>query len=75
MRKQLPGRRAAGARWNDHLETALTECGLIRYEGAPQFYRKPSSRLFMETHMDDFHGVGKRSEVRVSPAAAGPDPP
>ena len=65
LKKQLPGRRAAGARWGDHVETLLVDEGWERYEGAPQFYKKAGTRLFMEAHMDDFHGVGRRSEVEA----------
>ena len=64
--RQLPGSRAAGKQWIAYCSGKLTQdCGLERYEPLPQFFRQPSedSRLVLELHMDDFHGVGKRSEV------------
>ena len=30
---------------------------------SPQFYKLPLTRIGLEAHMDDFHGVGRKSEV------------
>ena len=63
--KQLPGRRKAGRLWIDHCATQFTEeCGLERYDPLPQFFKGPSgTRLLVELHMDDFHGVARKSEA------------
>jgi len=66
LKKQLPGRRAAGARWIDHVNSTFTKkMNMERYEPMPYFYRKPGTRLLVECHMDDFHGCGKKSEVET----------
>jgi hypothetical protein len=64
LKKQLPGRRAAGAKWNEHVATKLKELGIDQYPAIPNIYaRLVESRLVLDTHMDDFHGVGRQSEV------------
>ena len=64
--KQLPGRRAAGAHWTDHVNATFTEkMGMERYEPMPFFYRLPGTRLIVECHMDDFHGCAKKSEAEA----------
>ena len=62
--KPLPGRRAAGARWIDHVKTVFTsKMDMERYEPIPCFYRKEDARLLVEVHMDDFHGCARRSKA------------
>jgi len=65
LKKQLPGQRAAGARWVDFFAAQCMDCGLERYEAMPHFFRKPYTRLVVESHMDDFHGTARRSEATV----------
>ena len=36
-----------------------------RNEASPQFYKLPSTRVGLEAHVDDFHGVGRKSEVEA----------
>ena len=64
LKKQLPGRRAAAARWCDYTRDRLQEAGIVQYPAQQHFYAKPGTRIFMESHMDDFHGCGRRSEVQ-----------
>ena len=61
LKKQLPRRRAAAARWTDYAAKKIDDCAAL-----PQFFRKPGTRLVVEGHMDNFHGSGKRSEVKIS---------
>jgi len=63
LKKQLPGRRAGAARWMDHVAHMFSELGLDKNPAVPNFYWKALTRLVVDTHMDDFHGTGKRSEV------------
>jgi hypothetical protein len=63
LKKQLPGRRAGAARWMDHVAHTFSELGLEKNLALPNFYRKEFTRLVVDTHMDDFHGTGRRSEV------------
>ena len=61
--KQLPGRRAAGARWLAFAVAKLSECGLERNDAVPSSSRMPGARVCAELHMDDLHGCGRQSEV------------
>ena len=63
LEKQMPGRRAAGNRWHNHLAAKFGECGLVQNEGMPNFFKIPDTRVVIDTHMDDFHGVARRSEA------------
>ena len=60
LRKQLPGRRAAGSHWNDHVSSLLWEQGFLRCPGAPQFYLRLDPRSVIEVHVDDGHFAGDR---------------
>jgi len=65
LKKQLPGRREAGKKWIEFCAGKFVkECGLVRYEPMPQFFRQENARLALELHMDDFHLCGRQSEVR-----------
>ena len=59
----MPGRRAAGARWGDHVCSKFESIGVRQFPAQPYFYAKEGTRIVLESHMDDFHGVGRRSEV------------
>ena len=61
--KQLPGRRAAGARCGDHICSKFESIGVRQFPAQPYFYAKEGTRIVLESHMDDFHGVGRRSEI------------
>jgi hypothetical protein len=47
----------------DHVAHTFSELGLEKNLALPNFYRKEFTRLVVDTHMDDFHGTGRRSEV------------
>jgi len=64
--KQLPGRRAAGARWGDRVRNIFEVVGVRRFLAQPHFCAKEGTRIVIESHMDDFHGVGRRFEVEAS---------
>ena len=62
--KQLPGQRAAGNRFLEHVRLEfLTKFGLERFPALPNFYRRMDSTILMDTHMDDWFGTGKKSEA------------
>ena len=61
--KQLPGRRAAGARWGDHVCSKFESIAVRQLPAQPYFSAKEGTRIVLESHMDDFHGVGRRSEI------------
>ena len=63
LHKQLPGRRAAGARWGDHVCTKFESIGVRQFPAQPHFNVKEGTRIVLESHMDDFHGLGRRSEA------------
>ena len=48
--------------WVGIAEEMSLSLQLLRRE-LPQFFRKTGTRLLVESHMDDFHGSGRRSEV------------
>ena len=56
--KQLAGRRAAGARWGDHVRSIFGAVGVRKFPAPALFYAKEGARIVIESHMDDFHGVG-----------------
>ena len=41
----------------------FSELGLEKNPALPKFYRKEFTRLVVDTHMDDIHGTGRKSEV------------
>ena len=55
----------------DHVAQKFQQnMNLVRNEALPHFYKgadtaEKTSRLIVETHMDDFHGSGRRSEVTL----------
>jgi len=61
--KQLPGQRAAGNRFLHMVTDRLGKLGWIQCPEFPNYYRKPETRLVIDTHMDDWHGVGRASEA------------
>jgi len=63
--KQLPGRRAAGNRWMKHVTIQFATLSLEKFPALPNFYKKEGTRVVIDTHMDDFHGMGKKSEVEA----------
>eukprot|EP00971_Amphidinium_carterae_P104206 2063755-Amphidinium_carterae.1 len=63
LKKQLPGQRAAGVNWTEFAAEQMSRVGMERNDALPHFFRIPGERLALEIHMDDIHGVGKRSEV------------
>ena len=63
LKKPLPGRRAAGARWTDHVRDVHRDLGYERFAAIPTFFRKRECSVLVEAHMDDFHGCGRRSDV------------
>jgi len=63
LRKQLPGQRAAGARFLEMVRMKFLGLGLVQNQSLPNFYRKEGSHIFMDTHMDDWFGTGRRSEA------------
>ena len=63
--KQLPGQRAAGNRFLAKVNRDLTALGWERCEMCPNVYRFPGTRLVIDSHVDDWHGVGRVSEIQV----------
>ena len=65
LKKQLPGRRRAAVRWTDHVATQFGIMGLEQYPGMPYFHASLDERkIFIETHMDDFHGTCRQSAAK-----------
>ena len=63
--KQLPGQRAAGNRFLKKVETEFAEIGMEICPAYPNIFRKPGTRVVIDTHMDDWHGCGRLSEAEV----------
>ena len=62
LRRQLPGRRAAGQSWVEHVAVILVnKLGFVRCTTAPQFYCSSERMVALELHMDDIHGAGTAS--------------
>ncbi len=63
LRKQLPGRRAAGLRWTEHVAAVFSALGFSRCPQLPQFMTNRETECTVEIHMDDFHGCGPPDAV------------
>ena len=62
LRRQLPGRRAAGQSWVKHVAGILvSKLGFERRTTAPQFYWSSERMVALELHVDDIHGTTTRS--------------
>ena len=62
LRRQLPGRRAAGQSWVEHLAGILVnKLGFERCTTAPQFHWSAVRVVALELHMDDIHGAATPS--------------
>ena len=62
--RQLYGRRRAGTRWVDFFAALLCDhCNMCRCEVAPQFFMDYDRDIFIEVHMDDFHGSGSERAI------------
>ena len=63
LRYQLPGRRAAGQSWVEHVAGILVnKVGCERCTTSPQFYWSAVRLVALELHMDDIHGAATPSE-------------
>jgi hypothetical protein len=62
LMKQLPGQRAAGNRFLRMVAERLGKLGWVQCPEFPNYYKVPETRLVLDTHMDDWHGVGRASE-------------
>ena len=62
LRRQLPGRRAGGQSWVEHLAGILMN-KLVLEQGktAPQFYWSALRLVTLELHVDDIHGTATPS--------------
>ena len=61
-RRQLPGRRAAGQSWVEHVAGILVnKLGFERCTTAPQFHWSAVRLIALELHMDDIHGAATPS--------------
>lgn len=63
QRIQFPGQRAAGARFLELVRLSFLKSGLVHNPSLPNFHRKPGTYILLDTHMDDWHGTGRRSEA------------
>ena len=72
IRKQLPGRRAAGARWMETVHSTVDDLGLMRYQPMPWFFRSKEEerRLAVETH-GRHPRLWTQERVRSVPRAGG----
>ena len=62
LRRQLPGRRAAGQSWVEHVAGILVnKLGFVRCTTAPQFYWSSERMVALELHMDGIHGAATAS--------------
>ena len=58
LRRQLPGRRAAGQSWVGHVAGIIVnKSGFVPCTTAPQFYWSSERMVALELHMDDIHGA------------------
>ena len=61
--KVFNGRRTGAQMWTDWLAERLIDIGFERYAPVPYFFRHMERGLFMDVHMDDFHGVGQNQNA------------
>ena len=65
LRRQLPGRRAAGQSLVEHVAGILVnKLGFVRCTTAPHFYWSSERMVALELHMDDIHGAATPTDVR-----------
>ena len=62
LRRQLPGKRAAGQSWVEHVAGILVnKLGFVRCTTAPQFCWSSERLVALDLHMDDNHGAATPS--------------